>query len=72
MLTLIDNPQPGSETDFNRELTGTQYLVENCFGLFSSKLRAVNKETPMRYSLEKASKIIKASAIIHNFILLNE
>lgn len=64
--------QPHSpEWAYTREHVKTRCNIEQNFGRCTAVWRIVKRERMMRYTPKKASKIITATAVLHNFRLFN-
>lgn len=72
MLTPVLNAPPGSREEiYTNEHTSTRCKVEQTFGIFTNSWMAIKRARKLFYKPEKVAKIIKASAVLHNFRLLN-
>lgn len=71
VLTKVKPVKPGSpEADYNSLMGHTRSLVEQTFGQWLNKWRAIGKEERLHYTPEKARDIVVATAVLHNFEIL--
>ncbi|CAK1597687.1 unnamed protein product [Parnassius mnemosyne] len=68
----IMKPFPGEHSEgstqrnFNRKLSSVRIVVENAFGVMSARFRVLKK--PITLQPNKASKVVMACALLHNFL----
>jgi len=71
----IMRPYPGRKTDkeqrvFNYRLSRARRVVENAFGILSNRFRIYH--TTINTSVEVADKIVKATVVLHNFLIMRK
>jgi len=72
LKTNLMRPYPGKHTDkqqrvFNYRLSRARRVVENAFGILSNRFRIFH--TTINTNVQVADKIIKATVVLHNFLL---
>lgn len=56
---------------FNHWHQKIRNIIERCIGLLKIRFRCLLKERVLRYHPTRASNIINTSAIVHNFLIVN-
>ncbi|KAJ8913074.1 hypothetical protein NQ315_006575 [Exocentrus adspersus] len=70
LMTPFLNAQPNTpEANYNYAHIRARNSVERCIGVWKGRFRSILKERVLRYTPEKASNIINATAILHNICI---
>lgn len=67
MTPLREIPEPGTpEERFNNAFKSGRSIIERCNGVLKNRFRCLLKDRVLHYHPVKASKIVKACAVLHN------
>ena len=68
MLTPIKNAPEGSpEAQYTQDHVRTRCKIEQSFGVISNVWLAMSRRRTLHYTPHKASLIVQACAVLHNF-----
>ncbi len=64
LMTPVRNPATPAQVRYNNKHTGTQFKIENAFGIWKSRFRCIDKSGgALQYSPQRCCKIITATAV---------
>lgn len=70
LLTPIDNPVNREQRFYNHNHSSSRFVIAHCYGRFKWKFQCCRHR--MYFQLSEVPHVIKACALLYNFILLKE